>query len=91
MSGDTTVTDSSTLSSLASPAPATSTSWQNEVCKGPHHDFNSSFLRHNSGQGIGKLQKYRLSYSGHKSCISQDARLNFARLFTKKPSFSGQN
>jgi len=52
MSGDTTVTDSSTLSSLASPAPATSTSWQNEVCKGPHHDFNSSFLRHNSGQGI---------------------------------------
>lgn len=54
MSGDTTVTDSSTLSSLASPAPATSTSWQNEVCKGPHHDFNSSFLRHNSGQGIGK-------------------------------------
>ena len=61
MSGDTTVTDSSTLSSLASPAPATSTSWQNEVCKGPHHDFNSSFLRHNSGQGIGKLQKYRLS------------------------------
>ena len=70
MSGDTTVTDSSTLSSLASPAPATSTSWQNEVCKGPHHDFNSSFLRHNSGQGIGKPQNYRTSSDSFKKLLA---------------------
>jgi hypothetical protein len=36
------------------PLPLTTTTsvWSALDCKGPHHDFNSSFLQHASGKGI---------------------------------------
>ena len=40
---------------MTTPAPvpsSTSSSWIPNACFGPHHEFNSSFLQHASGQGI---------------------------------------